>query len=1048
MERFKSIFALTALIGIFLFPIRAVAEAEPAKIENPNHFLMENPIDKEISEKGQVNSHEIVTPNNKESENKVEKPVNEEIEVLNPYKLEEAPLKVPTPVRGGDKAFTVTKRPLGDTGDGTLVGEYDTLYDAVDNCPQDDLSNEYIITLNKDWTIPADEHCYGRSNTNMILRSAPGQQYTLTREGNRDFIDLHKKMNLRTENIILDGHSDGQFTLLADESILTLGKGTVVQNCVGTPNYDGPAILMQDTSTLNIEDDVIIQNNTSNQAGGAIQAQSGTTVNISGGSFKNNSTTTSDGGFLAAYGNLNITGGAFENNSAAKTSGAILIGSNSVANIENATFKNNKASTGGAIYAMSEPTIKRSTFTANEANWGGGIFAAKNLSLDGVTFANNSVSKQGGALYLSAGATINNSSFTENTSAKQGGGIYLTKGNLTLSNSTFSKNDSENGGGAIFIVPDSNSISKVSESEFTDNTGLFGGGIYLGRNSKLEVERSKFKNNEAAYGAGISSAASAEGIDTSLTNININSSEFAENKALLGAGLFTAFPTEINETTFSKNYSDVHPSDIQDNPHESGCGGALYVMDQKTLIKKSSFIENSAFGSGGAICINGVKRDKTSGEVTEIKPDAMVKISDNTEFKSNRVKVGQGGAIYAAPYEYAYKITDKDAYKKLITDDTTLFVDNSSGEGLFNPPTNFEDFTNLKYSDKSDVIHEILTRKSLLNNYDVNYKSDSSLIIYDANGGNFEDGSNKKTEEYKIGEEIKIINGPTRPGYKFLYWESPQYNPGDSYTVAENHIFTAKWEKLPDKPDKPVEPERPEHEGFAVGSLWVKSNNPSEIKTSEIHKAYIKGYPDGRVMPQGNMTRAEAVAVITRLEGYSLNNEDATTFSDTKAEAWYNKYINAAFAKGILVEKAGEAFRPDEPITRAELARLIAPLDKKNTLVAPFADVKGHLYEDAINQAYGNNRIEGYPDGSFRPDESITRSEVATMLNRFYSRKADAKSFDSVKNIEILKDFTDLQKDHWAYYEIMEAANSHEYIRREEKSLVENWLYLLGDMVN
>ena len=194
------------------------------------------------------------------------------------------------------------------------------------------------------------------------------------------------------------------------------------------------------------------------------------------------------------------------------------------------------------------------------------------------------------------------------------------------------------------------------------------------------------------------------------------------------------------------------------------------------------------------------------------------------------------------------------------------------------------------------------------------------------------------------------------------------------------------------------------------------------------------------------MTRAEALAVVTRLEGYNFKDDSAKVFKDMKKGAWYNKYINAAFEHGILVEKEGEDFRPDQAITRAEFAKLISFIDKYNSKVAPFADVKGHVYEDAINKAYGNDRIKGYPDGTFRPDAKITRAEIVTILNNFYDRKADSESLKNVENIENLKHFKDLSENYWAYYEITEAANSHEYVRRSG-GLVENWIRIIEDLV-
>ena len=98
--------------------------------------------------------------------------------------------------------------------------------------------------------------------------------------------------------------------------------------------------------------------------------------------------------------------------------------------------------------------------------------------------------------------------------------------------------------------------------------------------------------------------------------------------------------------------------------------------------------------------------------------------------------------------------------------------------------------------------------------------------------------------------------------------------------------------------------------------------------------------------------------------------------------------------------------------------------------MSPFEDVKGHKYEAAINQAYGNDRIKGYEDNSFRPDGQIKRVEVAAMLNRLYERKADKDFIDKYNSIITV--FSDLDKSHWGYYELVEAFESHEYVKDEK----------------
>lgn len=701
---------------------------------------------------------------------------------------------MPEALRGGNSAFTVTKRPVNDP-DATEepVGNYDTFYKAMESCKQEDTSDLYIITVNRDYTITATEHSWAKSKVNILLRSAESELYTLTREGTRLHFWIGSGCEIRIKNLILDGNNDGEFTFISDDGKLTLGAGTIVQNFIDVRDNDGPAIFMSGQSCLTVEPGVVVQNNSSNDFGGLIEARDGTTINITGGKFTNNSSTGS-GGVIYSAGTLNITGGSFENNSARKVGGAIMIGKKGKANIQDASFTNNIAKTGGAIYVSGSLSMSGCTLKQNQATWGAAIGAEQPVTLSKITVAENQAASAGGVLYLYKGGKIDNSTFSNNTAAKQGGAIYLKTGDLALSGSNFTENIAVNGGGALFIGHDGVGNSQVASCAFTQNaSSAFGGGIYLGRNGKLEVSASTFSNNEAAHGGGIATLGGQT--DPAKSNLSIQSSNFSENVALSGGGVFTAVPTQINQTAFSSNESVVHPQDDKKNPHVSGTGGALYVMDQRTDITASNFSGNTAYGSGGALCISGELKDD-DGNVTGVKPAIIVNIGTSTRFEGNNVQVGQGGAIYCAPYEYANVITKAEAYTKLRMENSTLFLKNYSGEGLFNPPSNYAKFTYLGFSSDSDVTHGVLTRKSVLNNYDVNFKNSACLITYIANGGEFVDGSEQQVEEHELDAEIKLAAAPTRSGYRFTGWQAAQtmYQPGDDYTVKGNATFVAQWE--------------------------------------------------------------------------------------------------------------------------------------------------------------------------------------------------------------------------------------------------------------
>ena len=276
------------------------------------------------------------------------------------------------------------------------------------------------------------------------------------------------------------------------------------------------------------------------------------------------------------------------------------------------------------------------------------------------------------------------------------------------------------------------------------------------------------------------------------------------------------------------------------------------------------------------------------------------------------------------------------------------------------------------------------------------------------------------TSSYKLGDVAIVLeaDGVTAEGYRFLGWNTKKdgsgktYLPGEKIEVKSNVILYAQWEQIEERIH--------EKHDYPKGDLFILKERGSHIK-------YIFGYPDGNLLPEGNITRAEAAAIAVRLKDISTTDMSKANYVDLKEGAWYLPYINAAL-KYNLLDAEGDKIRPDDPITRAEMARLLSPIDKTNDLRSDFQDIIGHRYEKEINQAYGNKRIIGYPDGSFKPDNNITRAEAVIMFNSIFNRVPD-KDFIN-KNEVLLVKFKDLKKDYWAYYELAEAANSHEYERK------------------
>ena len=213
------------------------------------------------------------------------------------------------------------------------------------------------------------------------------------------------------------------------------------------------------------------------------------------------------------------------------------------------------------------------------------------------------------------------------------------------------------------------------------------------------------------------------------------------------------------------------------------------------------------------------------------------------------------------------------------------------------------------------------------------------------------------------------------------------------------------------------------------------------------HYAYVMGYPDGTVRPNGSITRAEVSTILFRLLSDKTRDEYFTTessFTDVKAGAWYNNSIATLEKAGVIVDTAkGGAFRPNEAITRAELAAMLAQFsDAKPVKGVKFSDVSAeHWAYEAIAIAAKMGWIEGYPDGTFRPDATITRAEMMTLVNRALDRVPSDE--DHLLSKRVMLTFPDCKSGDWFYIAVQEATNSHTYERAAtEKNGDEQWTAL------
>ena len=210
------------------------------------------------------------------------------------------------------------------------------------------------------------------------------------------------------------------------------------------------------------------------------------------------------------------------------------------------------------------------------------------------------------------------------------------------------------------------------------------------------------------------------------------------------------------------------------------------------------------------------------------------------------------------------------------------------------------------------------------------------------------------------------------------------------------------------------------------------------------HYAYVVGYPDGMVRPSGNITRAEAATIFFRLLTDDSRNQfwmTTNAYSDVNRGDWFNNAVSTLSNAGIISGYPDGTFRPNAPITRAEMSKIIALFAKLNKSEDRFNDIAGHWAEAYIKLAAGNGWIAGYPDGSFKPQQNITRAETMTMINRVLERVPSVENHLLPYNAMLT--FPDCQSGQWFYIAVQEATNSHTYERAaSEKNGDEQWIAL------
>ena len=276
---------------------------------------------------------------------------------------------------------------------------------------------------------------------------------------------------------------------------------------------------------------------------------------------------------------------------------------------------------------------------------------------------------------------------------------------------------------------------------------------------------------------------------------------------------------------------------------------------------------------------------------------------------------------------------------------------------------------------------------------------------------------------------IPAVGDKPNSGYHAGAWDTSPY---DNYKVQKDTVFTYTYAK--------------NGSGGSSGgghhrrpTVTIPDDVPTGLNGND-HYAYIVGYPDKTVRPQNGITRAEVATIFFRLltdETRNANSTKSNSYSDVAAGAWYNHAVSTLSAMGIVKGSNGK-FNPNAPITRAEFAAIAARFDDKaNTTTADFSDIASHWAKNEISAASNNGWITGYPDGTFRPDNKITRAEAMTLVNRVLKRLPETEE-DLHDDMIKWSDNSDVSQ--WFYLDVQEATNSHYYQTKENQ--FEKWTEL------
>ena len=881
---------------------------------------------------------------------------------------------------------------------------------------------------------------------------------------------------------ILQNNKAAQFGsgILANNRVnITMEDGAIIRNNTNR-NYElGGGILIGNGSTFTMNGGEI-SGNTANGGGGV--AIIGSTMVMNGGTISNNSTYKTSGQgsygagvYVADYANASggdtlftatpasfeMNGGSICDNTALDYGGGVLTfpqySKKITININNGEISGNKVTkgSGGAVaafFGVTELNIKDGTLTGNSAyQFGGGVFLyqATNVTISGGTISENKALRGGGGVCLREGSAVKQTGGSiENNVAKVGGGIY--SGTYTMTGGVIKDNNnslteearlSTRGDGVYvgtaFNLGNNAEISTNNDVYLTAGDSISKEGRYINVISpytgastakpiQIHSEDRTVENTEIgtqlvryttdAGGETAAATADADGIFVPSWKMP-EGLAIGQSKAAGKTDWMTYVPAVKIQYQWvsTDNPNDVTPpandyirtgraytAKAQQNSHQGYTFDGWYtdttctvpyvngtVLNTDTVLYGRWKAEHGNLSVAKTVAGNNGDTSKAFNFTVTLGDTGINGTFGEMTFADGVatfvLKHGESKTAVGLPAGITYTVTEAEADK----DGYTTTSVNASGS-IIKDDTAAVTFTN--------------TRNSSSSHHSTRY-----TLHYESNGG-----TAYKDERYSSGTKVTLDKTPTRESYTFTGWYADK-------------ALTQKITSVTMNSDK------------TVYAGWEATGVPDKLNGDD-HFAYVIGYPDGKVHPKGNISRAETATIFFRLLKADIRDGNLTAdndFSDVANGQWHNKAISTMAKLGIVKGRCADRFDPDASITRAEFAAICARFNTKPVENSgSFSDISGHWAENEIERAAAFGWISGYPDGTFHPDARITRAEAMTMINRVLCRMPQSES----DLLDSMVTWPDNKPSDWHYLAVQEATNSHDFDRQGEVG--ESWTKL------